>query len=65
MEVGPNRVCYSVQPLVNVTLKALLFRGVRGVVFMTPEIHVERNGSGVELRTLDYKNPCSNSVLRC
>ena len=26
---------------------------------------VERNGSGVELRTLDYENPGSNPVLRC
>ena len=26
---------------------------------------VEHNGSGVELRTLDYKNPSSNPVLRC
>ena len=25
----------------------------------------ERNGSGVELRTLDYENPGSNPVLRC
>ena len=24
-----------------------------------------RNGSGVELRTLDYENPGSNPVLRC
>ena len=36
-EVGPNRVCSSGQPLVNVTLKALLFRGIRDVVFMTPD----------------------------
>ena len=27
--------------------------------------YVERNGSGVELRTLDYENPGSNPVLRC
>ena len=26
---------------------------------------VERNGSGEELRTLDYKNPGSNSILLC
>ena len=26
---------------------------------------LERNGSGVELRTLDYENPGSNPVLRC
>ena len=26
---------------------------------------VERNGSGVELRALDYENPGSNPVLRC
>ena len=26
---------------------------------------VERSGSGVELRTLDYENPGSNPVLRC
>ena len=26
---------------------------------------VESNGSGVELRTLDYENPGSNPVLRC
>ena len=26
---------------------------------------IERNGSGVELRTLDYENPGSNPVLRC
>ena len=26
---------------------------------------VERNGSGVELQTLDYENPGSNPVLRC
>ena len=26
---------------------------------------VERNGSGVELRTLDYENPGSNPVLWC
>ena len=25
----------------------------------------ERNGSGVELRTLDYEKLCSNPVLRC
>ena len=25
---------------------------------------VERNGSGVELQTLDYENPVSNPVLR-
>ena len=26
---------------------------------------VERNGSGVKLRTLDYENPGLNPVLRC
>ena len=26
---------------------------------------VESNGSGVELRTLDYENPGSNPVLWC
>ena len=26
---------------------------------------VERNGSGVEFRTLDLENPGSNAVLRC
>ena len=26
---------------------------------------VERSGSGVELRTLDYENPSSNPVLWC
>ena len=26
---------------------------------------VERNGSGVQLLTLDYENPGSNPVLRC
>ena len=26
---------------------------------------VERNGSVVELRILDYENPGSNPVLRC
>ena len=26
---------------------------------------VERNGSGVELRTLEYENPGLNTVLRC
>ena len=26
---------------------------------------VERNGSEVELRTLDYAKPCSNPVLQC
>ena len=26
---------------------------------------LERSGSGVELRTLDYENPGSNPVLRC
>ena len=26
---------------------------------------IEHNGSGVELRTLDYENPGSNPVLRC
>ena len=28
-------------------------------------LNIERNGSGVELRTLDYENPGSNSVLWC
>ena len=28
-------------------------------------LFVERNGSGVELRILDYENPGSNPVLRC
>ena len=27
--------------------------------------NVERNGSGVQLRTIDYENPGSNPVLRC
>ena len=26
---------------------------------------IDRNSSGVELRTLDYENPASNPVLRC
>ena len=30
-----------------------------------PGSSVESSGSGVELRTLDYENPGSNSVLRC
>ena len=28
-------------------------------------VYVERGGSGVEIRTLDYENPGSNPVLRC
>ena len=28
-------------------------------------LSVERNDSGVELRTLNYKNPGSNPVLQC
>ena len=28
-------------------------------------VHVERNGSGVELRIIDYEKPVSNPVLRC
>ena len=31
----------------------------------SPTAVVERSGSGVELRTLDYENPGSNPVLRC
>ena len=27
--------------------------------------HVKRNGTEVELRTLDYENPGTNIVLRC
>ena len=27
--------------------------------------YVEHNGSGAELRTLNYENPGSNPVLRC
>ena len=29
------------------------------------KVAIERNGSGVELRTLDWENPGSNPVLRC
>ena len=29
------------------------------------DVAKERNGSGVELRTLDYENPGSNPVQRC
>ena len=28
-------------------------------------LYVERHGSGVEFRTLDYENPGSNPVQRC
>ena len=28
-------------------------------------VHIERNGSGVELLTLDYENLGSNPVLQC
>ena len=32
---------------------------------ITTTTTVERSGSGVELRTLDYENPGSNPVLWC
>ena len=35
-----------------------MFQNMKSVYATTP--HVERSGSGVELRTLDYENPGSN-----
>ena len=35
------------------------------VYVTTEDVFVERDGSGVELRTLDYENPGSNPVLQC
>ena len=37
-----------------------VYNGFLSVIFML----VERNGSGVELRTLDYENPGSSPVRR-
>ena len=44
-------VTVSVSPCVSVALRHCHY--------------VERHGSGVELRTLNYENPASNPVLRC
>ena len=46
------------EPVVTVSVKS--FYPELSVVYP-----VERNGSGVELRTLDYENPASNPVLQC
>ena len=37
-----------------------LFMTVPSVAVTVASVAIERNGSGVELRTLDYENPGSN-----